>query len=252
METQENQAGPGPAVTTPQAWEGLPRYRSHKVVEAALIVAVQLDVGPEAGNADLILDARDGRDQFVHKVDAAYVQKHKPAPGSYYVRYADGYESLSPAEAFESGYVPEPAVSVPPPNVRRVLTGHQVNGANEKLVVEVLDDKGSGGAHHLYRIRGFDSGSNPSCPFKALYGAPARHSTVLFQNGPIAESGVNGVTHEALLAILEDRLACFQDGPFACGENAMALEHIRQAQRFLQARTSRRVEAGTEGTHKGT
>jgi hypothetical protein len=34
----------------------------------------------------------------------------------------------------------------------------------------------------------------------------------LFQNGPIAEVGVNGVTHEVLLAIVADRLRSFQKG----------------------------------------
>ena len=35
-----------------------------------------------------------------------FVQKHNPQSGGYYVRYEDGYESYSPAEAFESGYTP--------------------------------------------------------------------------------------------------------------------------------------------------
>jgi hypothetical protein len=37
-------------------------------------------------------------------VNAEYLQKHKPRVGGYYVRYADGYESFSPAQAFEEGY----------------------------------------------------------------------------------------------------------------------------------------------------
>jgi hypothetical protein len=37
-------------------------------------------------------------------VDAAYLAKHKPVVGGYYVVYADGYESFSPAQAFEEGY----------------------------------------------------------------------------------------------------------------------------------------------------
>lgn len=35
---------------------------------------------------------------------AAYVQKHAPKAGGYFVAYEDGYKSWSPAEAFESGY----------------------------------------------------------------------------------------------------------------------------------------------------
>ena len=37
-------------------------------------------------------------------VDAAYVRKHQPKVGGYYVAYKDGYKSFSPAEAFEEGY----------------------------------------------------------------------------------------------------------------------------------------------------
>lgn len=33
-----------------------------------------------------------------------YLSKHNPKVGGYYVRYADGYESFSPADAFEDGY----------------------------------------------------------------------------------------------------------------------------------------------------
>ena len=37
-------------------------------------------------------------------IDAAYLRKHNPQAGGYYVVYADGYKSFSPAEAFEDGY----------------------------------------------------------------------------------------------------------------------------------------------------
>ena len=143
----------------------------------------------------------------------------------------------------------EPLAGVP--SVRRTITTHRVNVANEQLTIEVLDEPGAGGANHLYNVRGFNSASNPSDPFVARYGEPAKHSTVLFQNGPIGEVGVNGVTHEALLAILEDRLTAFQAGHFACEENKQALAYIRAAQHCLKMRTVRRVVAGTEGTHKG-
>jgi hypothetical protein len=33
-----------------------------------------------------------------------YLRKHKPQVGGYYVVYADGYKSWSPAQAFEEGY----------------------------------------------------------------------------------------------------------------------------------------------------
>ncbi|ODT86711.1 MAG: hypothetical protein ABS78_15575 [Phenylobacterium sp. SCN 70-31] len=72
---------------------------------------------------------------------------------------------------------------------------------------------------------------------------------MLFQNGPIGEVGVNGLTHEALLAILVDRLRAFQAGPFSCRENALALTKLEEAQQWLGARTRARMVRGVEGTH---
>lgn len=132
----------------------------------------------------------------------------------------------------------------------RTLEGHKVNPANDLLKIEVLDEPGAGGAHHLYHITGFNSGSNPSDPWTARHGSPAQHSTLLFQNGPIADIGVNGITHEALLAVLIDRLECFQAGPYANDYNAAALNHLRSAQGALQDRTRERMSRNVEGTHK--
>jgi hypothetical protein len=129
----------------------------------------------------------------------------------------------------------------------RELTGHQVNVANDVLKIEVLDEPGSGGANHLYDISGFNSQNNPSFPH---LGWPAEHSTILFQNGPIVEAGVNGVTHEALLAIVIDRLQAFQRGPFANDHNRAALDHLELAQKALLDRTRSRMGRGVEGTHQ--
>ena len=131
----------------------------------------------------------------------------------------------------------------------RELTGPRINPANDTLKISVLDEPGSGGANHLYDIRGYSSGTNPSDPFTARYGQPADHSTVLFQNGPIAEVGVNGITHEALLEILIDRLKGFQSGQYACRENAVALTHLETAKLWLAKRTLDRMARGVEGTH---
>lgn len=37
-------------------------------------------------------------------VDLAWMEKHRPATGGYFVRYEDGYESYSPKDVFEQGY----------------------------------------------------------------------------------------------------------------------------------------------------
>lgn len=132
----------------------------------------------------------------------------------------------------------------------RTLEGHKVNPTNDQLVITVMDQPGSGGACHHYQITGLDTETNPSDPFFARYGGSAQQLTILFQNGPTKEAGVNGVTHEALLAILIDRLECFQAGPYACFANEHALQHLRDAQTTLLNRTRERMARGVEGTHQ--
>ncbi len=130
----------------------------------------------------------------------------------------------------------------------RELTSHKTNDCNKSLEIQVLDDAGAGGANHVYAIYGFHTASNPS----AEEHSGTRDSTCLkiaFQNGPIPEVGVNGVTQEALLAIVEDRLKSFQAGPYACRENALALTHLQEAMHWLHHRTRERVARGVEGTH---
>ncbi len=129
----------------------------------------------------------------------------------------------------------------------RTLQDHMVNPANDTLTISVLDEPGSGGANHLYEVTGFETGSNPSLPDEGIQ--PKSRITILFQNGPINEAGVNGLTHEVLLAIVADRLRSFQKGPFSCKANACALTHIEEAQHWLQQRTIERMRRGVEGTH---
>lgn len=128
----------------------------------------------------------------------------------------------------------------------RELTSHKVNPANDKLCIQVTDEVGAGGAHHRYEITGYDSTNNPSGDM----GDIRCRTVILFQNGPIGEKGVNGLTQEALLAICIDRLASFQSGPFACEENEKALLLLEEALCWLKIRTRRRMQRGVEGTHK--
>jgi serine/threonine protein phosphatase PrpC len=129
----------------------------------------------------------------------------------------------------------------------RTLTDHQVNPANDTLTIAVMDEPGSGGANHRYLINGFDYASNPGATDHEKQMEDS--ALILFQNGPINEVGVNGITHEALLAILCDRMRGFQAGPYASADNAEALDHMMAAQTALQRRTLARMARGVEGTH---
>jgi hypothetical protein len=126
----------------------------------------------------------------------------------------------------------------------RTLHEHQVNPANDKLTISVLDEPGAGGANHHYMITLPDWRRGPD-------GSPSAGVwDIDFQNGPIAEFGLNGLTQEALLAIIIDRLRAFQAGPFACRENALALTKIEEAMHWLHHRTRARMARGVEGTHQ--
>lgn len=117
--------------------------------------------------------------------------------------------------------------------VNRELTDHKVNPANDKIDIVVRDEPSAGGACHEYDV---------CVPFTGV-------TKISFQNGPINEVGINGLTHEVLLAIVADRLRSFQAGPYAGRENALALTKIEEAQHWLHHRTLARMARGVEGTH---
>lgn len=80
----------------------LPLYQCHKVVRAGKISAIENPTGDSNGNR--LLHIGDGVETLCVKVDAAYMAKHNPQVGGYFVEYEDGYQSFSPADAFEGGY----------------------------------------------------------------------------------------------------------------------------------------------------
>jgi len=81
--------------------KALPRYRCHKVVEALRIASLEY---PNGGGL-IVAPAEAGYEPF--RVPDKFVPTHKaavPSVGWYWVRYEGGYESFSPAAAFEDGY----------------------------------------------------------------------------------------------------------------------------------------------------
>jgi len=71
-------------------------------------------------------------------------------------------------------------------------------------------------------------------------------SSISFQRGAVAANGVNGVTNEALLAVLIHRTK-FLDSKFACDENKRAIQHMEEALVNLEVRSARRIVRGVEG-----
>ena len=76
---------------------------------------------------------------------------------------------------------------------------------------------------------------------------------IRWQNGPLRTSdsvrSPNGAFVETVLQAARQRLEHYQGSPFACAENAEALEHVDAALRALQRRTARREAKGVEGTY---
>ncbi len=77
----------------------MPRYKCHKEVWALKIKGIAFFDPPD--NGARLWPVEEG---YEVKVNQDYVERHSPQVGGYYVVYADGYESYSPAKAFEEGY----------------------------------------------------------------------------------------------------------------------------------------------------
>ena len=97
----------------------------------------------------------------------------------------------------------------------------------------------AGGAFACYAVR---AAADPT----------ARHplGDVAFQFDTIPTVGVQGWTNKALLAVILDRLRCFQASPYQCVENAEAILHVVEAIAALERRTVDRRARGVEGRHQ--
>lgn len=109
----------------------------------------------------------------------------------------------------------------------REIRTHLVDEDDLGPTVHAVGEPGQGGAHVAYVF-------------------PTDHDDIHlpFQSGP---GPANGLTNEALLAIVADRLEGFNSGPFACGDNETALGHVREALKWLHSRTKERRVRGVEG-----
>jgi hypothetical protein len=111
---------------------------------------------------------------------------------------------------------------------------HRITPAGNELDIKILETPQNGNAsvtHTDYLVEG--GNVDPLM--------------IQFQNGPIGDHGVNGITEGVLLAIVVDRLRRHQAGPFACRENDLALANIEQGLHWLHQRTLDRMRRGVEG-----
>ena len=109
---------------------------------------------------------------------------------------------------------------------------------NAPTSVAALDERdlNAGNARHIYGIQ---------------FGGPDAVCKIQFQHGARGiEGSTPGVFDDDLLAIVQDRLESFQDGPFACEENAKALVCVREARSALGLRVARRISKGVLGVNE--
>jgi len=111
----------------------MPRYQCHKQVWALPIREVRQSPASTVfpgGSWELV----PGDDRYAPiTVSHEWYLKHSPQPGGYYVVYADGYKSYSPASAFEEGYTPvsvEPKASIEQEIQAKGLTAPRVTPAD--------------------------------------------------------------------------------------------------------------------------
>ena len=122
--------------------------------------------------------------------------------------------------------------------MREILT-HIVEGGPPTVAVFAEDELGPGGAPHHYEI---------SLDHYEINSESKPIVSIDFQMGGVIKAGgINGVSHEALLAILIDRLEYFQAGQFRSPLNESALRCARESLEYLQRRTRKRIERGVEG-----
>lgn len=86
----------------PSVHDIMPVWQCHKQVRALKIRNITWRGSPPE-DSNYLLDFEDASYAPL-PVLKAYVHKHNPQPGGYYVVYEDGYASYSPAKAFEEGY----------------------------------------------------------------------------------------------------------------------------------------------------
>lgn len=85
-----------------------PRYKCHKIVDGFKILRIASgELSPAEGSAKVFNLWPVDHDLDPVEVSPAWMAKHQPKEGGYYVMYQDGYASFSPAKAFEDGYALE-------------------------------------------------------------------------------------------------------------------------------------------------
>lgn len=123
----------------------------------------------------------------------------------------------------------------------RPLSDHKSNKLN-RLCVDVIamDKPSSDAANHQYRIEVYKR-------FQSDDQGMVGQVDLQFQNGGLKEVGPNGITDQALLAVVLDRMRGFNEGPFRCRENSLIITKLEEAMMWMEKRSNDRARRNVEG-----
>ncbi len=88
------------------------------------------------------------------------------------------------------------------------------------------DEKSSDGANHHYAFS-----YKPS-----IDGPPVPMGEIKFQNGPVSEAGINGISDEQVLQVLIDHVDGLAHGRIFVDQNQQAVLDLKQARSWLESR----------------
>ena len=121
--------------------------------------------------------------------------------------------------------------------MREITDHHDAHGLAESITVSADDlDPNGGMASHTYTL----SIDTPT--------GRQHIGSVQYQRGPRNVAGsIPGILDSVLLAIVVDRMRCFNAGPFSTRENALVMTHCQEAMHWLKHRADERAVRGVLG-----
>jgi hypothetical protein len=114
----------------------------------------------------------------------------------------------------------------------RDLYEHRISEANRRLTIRVE-------ASHRYFLL-----------WRAMQGFDQCQELTFHQGPMTGAADLSGITNEALLVVVLDRLREWQKSPTACRENALAITKLEEALHWLRARFVDRELRGVLGTNE--
>lgn len=126
---------------------------------------------------------------------------------------------------------------------------HDGHGLAELLVIKHDDrDTNAGGASHKYDVHYLAPAAEEMPEQTGVFSAVAR---IKFQHGPRhVEGSTPGILDSVLIAIVLDRLRCFQAGPFASRENAIIITKLEESLMWMKKRADDRSKRGVLGKNE--